>query len=228
MFYPISEWYTSLGEYSFPTAFLTLSETEKAALLNGESNKNLDQKIRLALRSFPGGIYVGTDLCAPTDSKDYVYGRGVWSVAAARKLLSGSSQVAESLRNHTSVLIFRPARRMSPTREFRLFIKQRQLVAMSQYHLTNHFPAIAKQKHVLWTQATEFIQSISERLPAEDVVADVYYTSSKRFILIDFNPWGAPTDPKMLRKWDIDWEQIPGIKLIPKPTHMKGEISVSF
>lgn len=231
--FPISEWYSSLGEYSFPTSFLKLSPEEITALLKKDHKSSigteLNRRIRLGLKSFPGGIFVATDICAPTDSPKFVYGRGVWSVKAARSLLSSSPQVTHAFKEgQTMTLIFRPARRMSKAREFRLFIYQKKLVAMSQYHLDRHYACLTKMKQQLWEGACHFIESMKTKLPVDNLVMDVYFTSSKRFILIDLNEWNQRTDPKLLRSWDRNWEEEVGIKLISKPVNMKGEISVSF
>jgi len=62
----------------------------------------------------------------------------------------------------------------------------------------------------------------------DDLVVDVYFTSDDRVLIVDLNPWGDPTDPLLFKTWDRDWAEEAGIKLIPRPVKMKGEVSVSF
>ena len=46
--------------------------------------------------------------------------------------------------------------------------------------------------------------------------------------MIDLNPFGEPTDPLMLNSWNQDWQNSMGLKLIPSPTAISGDINVSF
>ena len=76
----------------------------------------------------------------------------------------------------------------------------------------------------------KFIEKNGWALPLKDVVVDVYYTSSGRVLITDLNPLGEPTDPLMFNKWEnFDWSGEPaGIKLIPKPLKLSGDVNVSF
>jgi hypothetical protein len=65
-------------------------------------------------------------------------------------------------------------------------------------------------------------------MPALDLVVDIYITSDNNVLILDLNPWGGETDPKMLNTWDRDWEQEIGIVLMPPPTRINGDVNVSF
>ena len=65
-------------------------------------------------------------------------------------------------------------------------------------------------------------------LPEQDLAIDIYFTSKDEILVIDLNPFGEPTDPLMLNSWNQDWQNSMGLKLIPSPTAISGDINVSF
>ncbi|NOY82543.1 MAG: hypothetical protein GXP31_16215 [Kiritimatiellaeota bacterium] len=229
----ISTWYTTLGEYSFPTVFLALDPEERDALtageLTGPAPKRVAARLQRAIRNLTGACFVGADVCAPTDSPHFRAGRWVSFGRSAWKLLASSEKVrAAFLSGQTCSLTVRPFRRMDRSREFRMFFHERHLTAMSQYHLDGCFPKIVGRQVEVWRSAKTFGAVVAKRLPVSSVVADAYLTSSDRWMLVDLNPWGSPTDPLLFKTWDRDWGETPGLKLVPGPVKMKGDISVSF
>jgi hypothetical protein len=227
-----SDWYTTLGEYSFPTIFLRLAPDEIQALLASVETsacaKGVISRLQIAMKHLPGASFVGADVCAPTDSALYRKGR-VSGGRRAWNQLRSSAKVCEAFRQGLcDRLIVRPFRTMDRAREFRMFIHDGQLVAMSQYCLDRHYKRLVKREKEIWQKGVKFAQQIGSQLPAPTLVADVYLTSTGRLLLVDLNQWGSPTDPLMLRTWDRDWETVAGLKLIPRPVRMKGDISVSF
>jgi hypothetical protein len=229
---PISQWYSELSEYSFPTVFVHLGAEERQALLENRpecpAGTALMSRLKSAVKAVPGSVFVATDFCAPTDSPRFRYGSGVFSAMAAWRLLASSAKVRQALGQGVERLVVRPTRRMDRTREFRLFFFQRQLKAMSQYNLDRHFSRLERRSEELWQLAQEFAKPIAGLLPTDTVVVDVYLTSNRKFIIVDLNQWGPPTDIKLLKAWDRNWEEPIGLRLISKPVKMKGDISVSF
>ena len=230
---PISDWYKDLGQFSFPTVFVALRSSEIEALLEGDDGGNDARqaiaRVQQAIHDLPGSAFVSADVCAPTDSEKFTKGASVSYGRVAWRLLAASAKVKEAFRNgQTRHLAVRPFRRMNKTREFRLFFFGRKLVGMSQYNLERHFGRLAKREKELWRRAQKFASTVADFLPLDNVVVDVYFTSDDRVLIVDLNPWGPPTEALLFRTWDRDWEGDPGIKLIPRPLKMKGEISVSF
>lgn len=229
----ISEWYTKLGELSFPTVFLVLDGEEKRSLIEQDdasaTAKQLSARLQKAIKAVFGTGFVGTDLCAPTDSPRYSPGKWVTFGRTAWRLLAESEKVRSVLQNEqTNLLIVRPFRRMDKAREFRVFVHQRKPVAISQYHLDRHLPGIVKREREILSKTHKLIDRIAARLPAENIVVDIYITSDGEIMLVDMNPWGGDTDPLLLRTWERDWSTDSGLVLVPEPIKMKGDISVSF
>jgi hypothetical protein len=57
---------------------------------------------------------------------------------------------------------------------------------------------------------------------------DIYFTSAEEIMIIDLNPWGAPTEPLMLDTWERDWNEPTGIVLMPPPIQISGDVNISF
>lgn len=117
---------------------------------------------------------------------------------------------------------------MNRTREFRLFIRDGKLNAMSQYHLIRHFRRLEGVRNSFWEQAADFVDRIAWLLPLKTLVMDIYFTSSGKILIIDLNPWGEPTDPLLLQSWERDWSVPAGIVLMDPPTRIYGDVNVSF
>jgi len=230
----ISTWYADLGEYSFPTLFVRLDDEEIESLTAGQTDgpapRRVARRLQEAIRHMTGAAFVGADVCAPTDSPCFRYGRWISFGKSAWKLLASSEKVKSAfLAGHTRRLTVRPFRRMDRAREFRMFIQNGRLTAMCQYHLDlGYLPRIAARRDELWRSARRFVPHLTRLLPARDIVIDVYLRSSRRWLLLDLNPWGPPTDPLLLRRWDRDWSDDAGLLLAPRPVRMQGDIEVSF
>ena len=230
----IQSWYPRLSVYSLPTNFVFLMDIEIKALQEGDSEsgiaKNVIDRLESAMSKFPFTRFVGTDLVAPTDTVRFEEKRGaVRSAHSAWYFLTQSAKVRNAAQNGmVSALCVRPFRRMDSAREFRLFVKNGKLRAMSQYWMTRNYPRLEKNREKYWTLAVDFIDKNFWVLPEPDIVLDIYFTSKDEILVIDLNPFGPPTDPKMLNTWDQDWLNSMGMKLIPPPTAISGDINVSF
>jgi len=230
----IQNWYPRLSVYSLPTNFVFLMDIEIQALQEGDTEsgiaKGVIDRLASAMSKFPFTRFVGTDLTAPTDTVRFEEKRGaVCSATSAWYFLTQSAKVRNAARNGAvSAICIRPFRRMDSAREFRLFVKGGKLRAMSQYWLTRHYPRLEKVREKYWTLAVDFIDKNFWVLPEPDLVIDIYFTSKDEIIVVDLNPFGPPTDPLMLNSWDQDWQNTMGLKLIPHPTSISGDINVSF
>lgn len=229
-----ANWYQELADHTFPTSFVKLNAAELQALAEGQTEGEIAEEVRerlkLPMDSFPGNCFVFTDTVAPTDTERFEGKRGaVFSPKSAWRYLTESQKVKTAAANgEIEHICVRPFRRMSKPREFRLFIKGGQLNAMSQYWLIRHFRRLEGRKSFFWDQANELIKSISWLLPHPDIVMDIYFTSRNQILIIDFNPWGNPTNPLIFRTWERDWNEAAGLKIIEPPVKVGGDVNVSF
>ena len=238
-FWLMPNWYTQLAAHTFITAFIPLNPRTVELLKQG-SFDDLDEEealsaqvieeLRQTMSGIPGSSFVCVDSCAPTDTERFrTKGGAVSSPENAWKFLRASEKVraAAAAGLVTSVCV-RPFRNMTAPREFRLFISGGKLRGMSQYHLIRHFRRLEGVKENLWERCQLFINAIAWRLPKEPLVMDIYFTANyERILIIDLNPWGAPTDP-LLFKWEENWEETPGLRVMAPPAEISGDVNVSF
>ena len=233
-FYRMQDWYPKLSSYSFPAVFLTLKDNEIAALAAGETGSdvvsNVLPRLNQALRTFSGMRFVSVDAVAPTDTERFLKKRGaVSSAKSAWAVLAESSKVRSAAAGGAvSRICVRPFRRMDVTREFRLFIRGGRLLAMSQYWLIRHFRRLVELRQTYWSKAEKFVNEIAPILEQRDCAMDIYFTGSGKILIVDINPWGPPTDPLMLGRWDRDWNAVSGCLIVPPPHTLSGDVNVSF
>lgn len=233
----IPVWYPRLSAHSLPTSFVALRDIEIEALANGEDVssgvvQDVLPRLQTVMKQFGYNRFLSVDLAAPTDTPRFQSKRGaVRSASSGWNVLASSEKIRESAkRGEVTSICVRPFRRMDVSREFRLFIHGGELFAMSQYWLVKHFPKLEKRRDSFWSKAAEFVSLNAWAFPLQDVAMDVYFTSSGKILITDLNPLSAPTDPLMFNDWTaFDWTNAPaGIRIVPPPHLLSGDVHVSF
>ncbi len=233
-FWFVPEWYPALAAHTFVTSFVKLHPEAVRLLAEGEEDKDISRQVirdlRLPMSGIRGNCFTSVDSCAPTDTERFRLKRGaVYSPLSAWKFLCRSEKVRHAAkRGEVSCICLRPFRRMNRTREFRLFIRDGELAAMSQYNLIRHFRRLDGIRDELLKRAEKFFRDVKWLLPEKTLVMDIYFTSDGNTLIIDLNPWGAPTDPLLLQSWDRDWSKPAGLVLMAPPASLSGEVHVSF
>lgn len=238
-FFRIPKWYPYLAAYTFPTtfvrlrpeavAFLASQETERA-----EAPKEISRRVIADLKQLMsrihGNCFTSVDVCSPTDTERFKKKKGaVYSPDSAWKFLCQSEKIrSAAAAGNVEFICLRPFRHMNKAREFRLFIYEGKLAAMSQYWLIRHFPVLDKKGRFYWEKVQKMVQDVVWQLPVDNFVMDIYITSDDEILIIDLNPWGNPTDPLLLRSWERnDWLSI-GLQVMAPPTRISGDVHVSF
>jgi len=234
-------WYPRLGAYSAFTTFVALPKEAVDYLAAGDReragfedldglNGRMNELFSRPLEAFSGYVFVSVDRCAPTDTVRFRerYGavhrsKQIWDILCASEKVRRSAAAGE-----VSCVCIRPFHRMHVTREFRLFIRNGELIAMSQYHLIRHFRRLEGVRDKYWSIAEKLIRQIGWMLQMPELVMDVYISSRGSIQIIDLNPWGGPTDPLLLRSWDRDWSKPIGLVLMSPPAKLSGKVDVSF
>ncbi|MCH2204824.1 MAG: cell division cycle 123 family protein [Lentisphaerales bacterium] len=228
----LSDWYSSLADFTFPTMFVRLREDEKTFLVSGEDKNgvadSLKKRIDRTIAALPGSCFVGADTVSPDDAPSFTRKKSHSNGKTAISTLLASSKVKTALIEGSSDrLSIRPYRRMDKTREFRLFIFNKELSCMSQRNLERHFRRLEGRRDELWQRAVDFSKEIIPFLDQENAVVDIYFTSDGNTLIVDMNEWGK-CDPLLFRDWDRDWSEKTGLKLMAEPIKMKGDVKVSF
>ena len=234
----LQNWYMSLSNYTLPVNFVKLRVNEIALLSGDESvaddvetiNKAVISRLELAMKQYSGNCFVTTDYYAPTDTERFENKRGaVYSAASAWKYLCASEKIRHAAQSgEVNYLCVKPFRSFNQTREFRLFISEGRLRAMSQYNLVRHFRRLEGFKEKYYETAKNFVDEISWLLPAKNIVVDIYITSQNKVLIMDLNEWRGTTNPLLLHSWDQDWDVDLGILLMRPPMKIKGDVNVSF
>ena len=211
-------------------AFASGMDEEKAQdfLFTAEA-KSVMNDLAEPMDSIPGNSFAFVDTCAPTDTERFAgKGGAVYSPRSALFYLLQSKKVAAAAaRGDVEYICLRPFRNITIAREFRLFIYEGKLSAMSQYHLVRHFRRLESVKEKYWNLAAAFVDDIAWRLPVKTLVMDIYITSGDDIMVVDLNQWGE-CDPLLLRTWERDWSIPAGIKVMDPPTAVSGDVQVSF
>lgn len=231
----VQNYYPQFAHCSLPATFAFLREPEIAALANGEyTGRNAESAIRRiseAMRPFRGRHFVSTDFAAPTDSPRFLSSKrgAVVSAQSAWYSLAGSAKIrALAAAGDVQCVCIRKFREFDVPREFRLFVKNGELVAMSQRFLTRHFRRLVRRQEDYWNVAKMFFEEIRSSLPVDTLAIDIYITCKRKVIVVDINPWGEPTDPLMFRDWNREIPEPLGCLLVPPPCMISGDVHVSF
>ncbi|XP_023617727.1 cell division cycle protein 123 homolog isoform X3 [Myotis lucifugus] len=99
-------------------------------------------------------------------------------------------------------LVLRKWCELIPGAEFRCFVKENKLIAISQRDYTQYYDHISKQKEEICRCIQGFFKKhIQYKFLDEDFVFDIYRDSRGKVWLIDFNPFGEVTD-SLLFTWE--------------------------
>jgi hypothetical protein len=96
-------------------------------------------------------------------------------------------------------LVLRKSFNLNPSLEFRCFVRNKRLIAISQREM-NYFEFLFDLRESFKVKIQEFVERISD-FPESNYVFDVYIPPPhERLWLIDINPWAPRTDP-LLFSW---------------------------
>ncbi|PRQ33004.1 putative Cell division cycle protein [Rosa chinensis] len=93
---------------------------------------------------------------------------------------------------------------LQPEMEFCCFVRNQNLVGISQREATTFYPSLLESKEHLGELIEEFfMENLSPPEPVGSYAFDVYVMKDERVKVMDFNPWGAFTLPLM-----FTWEKL--------------------
>ena len=98
-------------------------------------------------------------------------------------------------------LILRRWKDINPGMEFRCFVKDHKLIAISQRDIASCYEFIEQHEEDICSDIAKFFKNkVAYKFPDSSYTFDVYRYSAQKVLLIDFNPFGAQTDP-LLFTW---------------------------
>jgi len=118
----------------------------------------------------------------------------------------GESEEERAIRQHgTTALALREWFDLNPSMEFRCFVKNKNLIGISQRHVNDFYDFLLRDKDSIEDAIAIFweanISGSSWHSEQVDYVFDVYVTpKTKKVKIVDFNVWGGTTLP-LLFEW---------------------------
>jgi len=191
-------------------------ENENDESLKVRSFPDLESKIKEIIEDLEGSVFPKLNWSAPKDAT-WMATDGTLkctSPAEVLLLLKSSENIAHDLerafencsdntlsRPPEFVLVLRKYYQMKPSMEFRCFVRNNQLIGISQRDCTNYYSFLKEKSKEIQQKISEFFDTkIKGKFFDSNYIFDVYI-SSKRVVLIDFNPWNSRTE-SLLFSWN--------------------------
>ncbi|CAN6702200.1 unnamed protein product [Malus baccata var. baccata] len=184
----------------------------------------LELEVKESIKSLGGSVFPKLNWSAPKDS--------AWISTTGSLKCSSFSEMALLIRSSDSLVhdlchaydscsdktstkpksFFLALRKwyqsLKPEMEFRCFVRNHNLVGISQREVTTCYPALLEKKHSLQALIEDFfVDILMSRFESENYTFDVYATQDDRIKVVDFSPWGAFTLPLM-----YTWEELDQIR----------------
>lgn len=121
------------------------------------------------------------------------------------------------------ILVLRKWYDIHPSMEFRCFIRNKNLVAISQRDESNFYDYLLEKKDEYKTKLIDFWnEKVKHLFPLENYSMDTYITRTGNVIIIDFNVYGPPTQSYL-----FEWNQTPLLVTEDVPTAPEMRIVTS-
>ncbi|XP_023001444.1 cell division cycle protein 123 homolog [Cucurbita maxima] len=196
------------------------SDDESEQSTSPPSFPELESDVKQSILSLGGSVFPKLNWSAPKDS--------AWISSTGTLKCCSFSEIALLLRSSDSLVhdlchaydsctdksSSRPSRfflalrkwypSLRPEMEFRCFVRNRDLVGISQREVTTFYPALVEKTESLLEVIREFfIDHLKSSFESENYTFDVYVTKNEAVKIVDFNPWGAFTLPLL-----FTWEEL--------------------
>jgi hypothetical protein len=112
-------------------------------------------------------------------------------------------------------LVLRKWAEINPSTEWRCFVKQGQLIAISQRDTSSYYQHIEKDEASIKQDILSFFrEQILDQFPLSSYAFDVTRPGKDKVTLVDINPFGVTTDP-LLYDWPdlFNWSNSDGMEL---------------
>eukprot|EP01083_Nonionella_stella_P000425 1223_1 len=198
------------------------SSTSDADFDSGPSFGVLVEEINGAIERLGGSVFPKLNWSSPKDASWITCDQTLRCKSAADviTLLKSSTFVAHDLSHafdtcddhdasaskHPFVLVLRKWRNYSPCNEFRCFVRNNDIIGVSQRDYTNFYEQLTTDEfksNFLENLQTFFDEVVRNRFPDPDYVLDIYLDKSDRIWIVDFNPFCPVTDGLL-----FDWEDL--------------------
>jgi hypothetical protein len=132
-------------------------------------------------------------------------------------------------------LVLRKWCNLNPSMEFRCFVRQNELIAISQRDHTQHYVHLIQDRARIQDLLVDFFEDIVRNRfgngSMHNYVMDVYLDQKNRVWLLDFNIWARSTD-SLLFEWSelltMDTEDEPNFRLVETANQVRQDPLASY
>jgi len=194
------------------------NETEQCTLVP-PSFPDFEEEVIQCIEALGGSVFPKLDWSSPKDAAWISFDRTLrcHSIRDIFLLLKSSDFVTHDLtipfencddtphpssQSVTHHLVLRQWQDISPESEFRCFVQNNAVVAISQRHLGIHFPHLTVDKETICSDILHFYHTfVQGKFADSDFTFDVWHKAKEDIVLLDFNPFGPVTD-SLLFHWN--------------------------
>lgn len=187
------------------------------SVVEGPKLEDFTNKIRDAIAKLGGSVFPKLNWSAPKDASWIAFNNSLRCSTPGDVflLLKSSSFVTHDLTapfkdcddsseadSHIDYcLVLRKWMDINPAYEFRCFVRDKELVGISQRDVSQSYSCIGGDHNNIRSDIISFWrENIENRFPLQNYVFDVYRPAKDRVLLLDFNPFGETTD-SLLFSW---------------------------
>ncbi|XP_058820477.1 cell division cycle protein 123 homolog [Topomyia yanbarensis] len=155
-------------------------------------------KITEAIEKLGGSAFLKSDWHCPKDAQWITLGQTlcVKDITDVYQLLKASSFCKEDFAERPPSMsgyhvVLKKWRDIHPGSEFRCFVKNKSLMAISPRHWPSYHEHIAAERSdIVCDIVSLFKEKIKHRFPLNDYVFDVYRPAKDHVVIMDFSPYG--------------------------------------
>ncbi|XP_053696118.1 cell division cycle protein 123 homolog [Sabethes cyaneus] len=157
------------------------------------------EKLTAAIQKLGGSAFLKSDWHSPKDAQWITLGQTlcVKDITDVYQLLKASSFCKEDFAERTAAnqlgyhVVLKKWRDIHPGSEFRCFVKNKSLVAISPRHWPSYHEHIAAERSdIVCDIVSLFKEKIKQRFPLKDYVFDVFRPAKDRVVIMDFSLYG--------------------------------------
>eukprot|EP01080_Neovahlkampfia_damariscottae_P008499 gene8499-323_t len=221
-------WYETFSKRTINSEYITLSD-DFIDFLNEESIvlpscvddinfEKKDEKIRFekeqefinkSIKKY-GEIFPKLNWSSPRDATWIIFANQVKckKIEEVLLLLKSSDLIYSDLKQMKDskikpVLVLRKYYDLNSDMEFRLFIKNNDLICISQRNCLTFYKHLIEKKDEIENKIKQFFKDeIKNKFELKNYIVDVYISTKNKIWIIDFNVFGEPTEPKLFESWD--------------------------
>lgn len=175
-------------------------------------------------------VFIKLNWSCPKDAKWINGSLKCISVEEMILLLKSSDFISHDLQarsSHPMYLSLRKWKSIRESMEFRCFVKNKQMKAISQRHCDKYFAFLHDMKESVENDIQLFFtQHIEHVFPLENYTFDIYFQENRRIIILDFNIFDPQTDPLLFTWKELATDETFGCRVVLGPEQIASGTSL--